>query len=63
MPVMDGFTTTEILRKQGVIVPIIAVTANTDHQARIRCWDVGMNDFLAKPIKKETLFHTLKQWI
>lgn len=63
MPVMDGFTATEQLRKKGVVAPIIAVTANTDHEARTRCWDVGMNDFLGKPVRKEMLLHTLDRWV
>ncbi|MCG8671106.1 MAG: response regulator [Pseudomonadales bacterium] len=63
MPVMDGFTSTSHLRQQGINCPIIAVTANTDYQARIKCWDVGMNDFLGKPVRKELLQHTLNRWL
>lgn len=62
MPVMDGFKATEELRKLGVSCPIIAVTANTDYQARIKCWDVGMNDFLGKPVRKDLLQHVLAKW-
>ena len=52
MPVMDGFAATEEIRRLGIHCPIIAVTANSDYQARIRCLGVGMNDFISKPVKK-----------
>ncbi|MCG8316370.1 MAG: response regulator [Pseudomonadales bacterium] len=63
MPVMDGFLATTALRQLGVTCPIIAVTANTDYQARVKCWDVGMNDFLGKPVRKDLLQHALNRWV
>jgi CheY-like chemotaxis protein len=52
MPVMDGVTATEHLRRiYGQEKPyIIAVTANATPNDRQRCMDVGMNDFVTKPI-------------
>jgi len=44
MPVMDGFEATKKLRQAGISIPIIAVSANTDHNARLRCFTVGMDD-------------------
>ncbi|HET8706922.1 MAG TPA: 7TM diverse intracellular signaling domain-containing protein [Pseudomonadales bacterium] len=63
MPEMDGFTATRIMRKQGVRCPIIAVTANSDYQARMRCWEVGMNDLLTKPMNKDDLNSKLAYWM
>lgn len=63
MPEMDGFTATRIMRKQGVRCPIIAVTANSDYQARIKCWEVGMNDLLTKPMNKDDLNNKLNYWM
>lgn len=52
MPVMDGVTATENLRRiYGKEHPyIIAVTANATPADRQRCMEAGMNDFVTKPI-------------
>lgn len=63
MPVMDGFASAQAMRKLGVRCPIIAVTANSDYEARIRCLDVGMNDFMNKPINRDILQEKLRQWL
>ncbi|WP_051640606.1 PAS domain-containing hybrid sensor histidine kinase/response regulator [Thiomicrorhabdus sp. Milos-T2] len=68
MPVMDGFDATKIIRKEEALsyqqssVPIIALTANVLTDDRSRCFQVGMNDFLAKPINREQFDATLIKW-
>lgn len=63
MPVMDGFAATVKIRRDGNRCPIIAVTANSDYQARIKCWDVGMNDFVSKPVKKDVILDAVNKWM
>ena len=66
MPVMDGIEATKMIRKsmptdqQPVI---IAMTANTTDKDREHCLDAGMNDFLAKPVKKMQLEAMLTKWL
>ncbi|KAJ7547484.1 hypothetical protein O6H91_08G088200 [Diphasiastrum complanatum] len=58
MPEMDGFTVTiEILKrfKIGERPLIIALTANSDAHTRQRCFDVGMEGVLTKPISLEMI--------
>ncbi|WP_447969452.1 response regulator [Nitrospira sp. M1] len=43
-------------------VPIIALTANVFEDDRTKCLEVGMDDFLAKPVLLETLEKTLRRW-
>lgn len=61
MPRMDGVTATAEIRKSatGKTVPIIALTATTD---KASCLASGMNDFLSKPISKDTLNSAITTW-
>jgi signal transduction histidine kinase/CheY-like chemotaxis protein/HPt (histidine-containing phosphotransfer) domain-containing protein len=65
MPIMDGFTATEYIRKRQVIdysPVIIAITANATLQDRQYCLDAGMDDYLSKPIQQEDLRQALAYW-
>ena len=64
MPVMDGYEATRILRteEQFKQLPILAMTASATKEEQQQCKDVGMNDFIAKPINIETVKHTLAKW-
>ncbi|RJP80505.1 MAG: hybrid sensor histidine kinase/response regulator [Desulfobacteraceae bacterium] len=44
-------------------VPIIAITANAMKKDRDRCMEAGMNDYLAKPIKRELVFEVIEKWV
>jgi len=63
MPIMDGFEATTRIRSQARYdkMPIIALTAGVSQDERIRCLEVGMDDFLNKPINGRLLISTLKQ--
>lgn len=55
MPKMDGITATQKIRASNLIVPIIAMTAHTLPKEKEKCFDIGMNDYISKPFKIETL--------
>ena len=68
MPEMDGFTATAVIRgpESKVLnhaVPIIAMTANAMKGDREQCLDAGMNDYLAKPMKKSDVAEMLDKWL
>ncbi|WP_304638514.1 response regulator [Pseudomonas sp.] len=65
MPVMDGYETSRRMRAdpRWQNVPIIALTANALHEDRLRCEAAGMNDYLAKPFKRENLQNMLERWL
>ncbi len=66
MPSVDGFAATTSIRVQekgGKHTPIIAMTANVRKRDIQRCMEVGMDDFLPKPIKLNVLKSKLRKWL
>lgn len=66
MPIMDGLETTQHIRaaeEKGQHIPIIALTANATQDDRQTCLNVGMDDFLPKPVTREHLEEVLRRWI
>jgi len=62
MPEMDGLEATRAIRALGgdwSSIPIIALTANAFADDVKSCRVAGMNDFIAKPIRKKTLIASL----
>jgi signal transduction histidine kinase/CheY-like chemotaxis protein/HPt (histidine-containing phosphotransfer) domain-containing protein len=62
MPEMDGLAATRAIRALGghlTTIPIIALTANAFPEDVAACYDAGMTDFVAKPVRKETLLVAL----
>ena len=68
MPVLDGLGATrqwrERERREGrPHTPIIAMTANAMATDREACFEAGMDDYLAKPVKLADLRETLARWL
>ena len=62
MPVMDGCEATRRLQQAGYSGPIVALTAQTDSYDRQRCLDAGCDDYLAKPIDRDTLVEMVARY-
>ena len=63
MPVMDGLEATLAIRSSGDNITIVALTANDSIEDRLLCQQVGMDEFLTKPVQKDKLQQVLKQYI
>lgn len=65
MPVMTGYDATRTIRaqQQGERTTIVALTAEGTSGERNTCLEVGMDDFLTKPLELERLVETLHRWI
>ncbi|NOZ45492.1 MAG: tetratricopeptide repeat protein [Chlorobi bacterium] len=63
MPIMDGFKTTEYIRKNlsgpAAKIPIIALSAFADDVQRDKCLQSGMNAYLSKPFEPRQLFNKI----
>ncbi|MFO0627550.1 MAG: response regulator [Polyangiales bacterium] len=65
MPEVDGFEATTAIRAQWRAerpLPIVALTANAMPDDRARCVEVGMDDFVAKPIRVDELKRVLQRF-
>jgi len=70
MPVMDGYTAARCITGKNSEhlnlnrkVPIIALTADGTDHAKAACKEVGMHDFLTKPLRIQHLEETIKRWL
>jgi signal transduction histidine kinase/DNA-binding response OmpR family regulator len=65
MPIMDGYATTQAIRGlQGEAkhTVIVAMTANAMKEDQEKCIQIGMNDYLSKPVHKQALAEKLAYW-
>jgi CheY-like chemotaxis protein len=57
MPVMDGYAATQAIRNDlQLSIPIIAMTATALIGEQLRCFEVGMNDYMTKPFEFTELY-------
>lgn len=63
MPHLDGYETTLKIRENelasGEHIPIIAMTAHAMKMHRDRCFEVGMDNYVSKPIKTDEVFKVM----
>ena len=61
MPVKDGYQTTTYIRKElKMDIPIIAMTAHSLVGEQQKCFDLGMNGYVAKPFKQAELLDKIQ---
>ncbi|MDN3616206.1 response regulator [Vibrio gallaecicus] len=68
MPVLDGFEATKQIRQLESSsgrkpTPIAALTANVVMEDKHLCFDVGMDEFLAKPVNHNALKEVVRRYI
>lgn len=64
MPVLDGYSATEIIRKTtGGKLPVIGVGADSTPENQRLALTKGMDDFMGKPVTKLALSRVLEKWL
>ncbi len=67
MPEVDGYEATARIRaienSVGTHIPIVAMTANTQHGDTEKCLAAGMDDYLAKPVTLIGMRQKLEKWL
>ncbi len=66
MPVMDGIEATQKIREyeqgKNIHTPIIAMTAHAMKGHKDKFLEIGMDDYIEKPIKASLVFETIKKY-
>jgi signal transduction histidine kinase/ActR/RegA family two-component response regulator len=63
MPEMDGYSATQVIRNELFSdVPIIAMTAHAMMGEKEKCIQLGMNDYVSKPLKETILYNIIAQY-
>nr|WP_321398659.1 response regulator [uncultured Desulfobacter sp.] len=68
MPVMDGHSATLAIREieranpDRIRTPIIALTAHAMKGYKEKCIQMGMDDFMTKPLMKSDLYAVIEKW-
>jgi signal transduction histidine kinase/CheY-like chemotaxis protein len=63
MPEMDGYTATSVIRNELQLqIPIIAMTAHAMMGEKEKCLQLGMNDYISKPLKETILYNIIAQY-
>lgn len=60
MPLINGFDTTRLIRKKGITIPIVALTAFAKDEITEEAISSGMNDILVKPFEPAKLIQCIK---
>ncbi len=60
MPHKDGITVVRLLRRKGVVAPVIFLTARDDIEDKVRGLDAGADDYLTKPFSIVELLARLR---
>lgn len=63
MPVINGFETSKLIRKKGITIPIIALTAFDKQEIMEEALSAGMNDIIIKPFEPVKLFQIITNLI
>jgi signal transduction histidine kinase/CheY-like chemotaxis protein len=62
MPEKDGIQATVEIRGMGYQMPIVAMTATASSKSKSKAFSSGMNDYIVKPVKMDSIQSILIKW-
>lgn len=60
MPRLDGFTFLKEMKRQGIRVPVVMLTARGDQDSMLSGFDLGVSDYITKPFNPDVLLAKIK---
>lgn len=60
MPVMDGISVLQEIRKRGNLIPVLLLTAKSEIDDKVLGLDSGANDYLTKPFNSRELLARIR---
>lgn len=60
MPKVDGITVLKEIRKKGILIPVLLLTAKSEVDDKVLGLDVGANDYLTKPFHSRELLARIR---
>lgn len=66
MPIIDGYEASRIIRQIESTekrTPIIAITGSVMQADKEACINAGMDDYLEKPVRRQTLYDCIQKWL
>ncbi len=63
MPIVNGYEVSINIREIGIQIPIICMTANAFCDEKVKSKEAGMNDYIAKPVTKASLFEMIGKYL
>lgn len=64
LPIMDGYEATSVIRNElKNNIPIIATTAHALKGEREKCLQIGMNDYIPKPLQEDAVLEIIQKWL
>lgn len=63
MPAMDGYHFLSALRQRGYTThtPVVMLSGKSESKERIRCYQLGAQDYVTKPFNPEELLEVIKK--
>lgn len=63
MPIMNGYTATQEIKKIDKDIPVIAQTAYANYDSKLNCIKVGCENYIEKPYKRKDLIDMLSKYL
>lgn len=60
MPDVDGFAVLEAIKKKGLNIPAIVLSADIQATSRDRCFELGAVDFVKKPANEKSILKAVR---